>query len=121
MPYAISRTLDPATGDRTVIDGRQVDGQPLTQVVLRVLRTQKGSYLPDPEFGVDFSLVQKTTANATAMFEKSIRTALDYLIRQGALANLVVVVERQGTALVADVSFTDPRVNRRFNVPRQVI
>ena len=107
--YAIARQLDPATGDVVLLGSTWANGSPLTEIVVRVLRTAKGTYLPDQAFGLDLSALNKASPNAPAVLEKAIRNALAFLVRQGLLTNLQVTVERQGTALAFQVAFTDPR------------
>lgn len=115
--YAIARQLNPGTGDVVMLGPTWASGDPLTEVVLRVLRTQKGSYLPDPEFGLDYSVVQKASANAEATLDKAIRAALAFLVRQKLLTGLIVTVARQGTSILFDVAFTDPRAGKTNSTP----
>ncbi len=107
--YLFSPALDAGTGDWT----RGVDrppGLPTAQIVLCCLRTDLGSYAPDPTFGVDFGVLPKGTANQGATWKAEVERALSRFVRRGVIRNLRVVVDvpRSGR-LVYAVEFEDPR------------
>lgn len=108
--YAYTRALTPA-GDLAFDDARSswAGGSPMAEVVERVLRTPRGSYLPDPRFGVDFASVQKNTPNAGARFRDAILAALKYLTDARLIVSLTVETEARGAQLLYRITFTDPR------------
>lgn len=109
--YAFSPALDPLTGDVKFSQTRSswTEGQPLVEKVIRCLRTPKGSALRDPTYGVDAGAFENARENAPAEAEAAIRAALQRFISRGELTDLAVEVEAQGTSLVFEVRFKDPR------------
>lgn len=81
----------------------------MTEVVVRVLRTPRGSFLPDPTFGVDYRLVTKAHPNSPATLQSAIVEALKRFTDIGLITDLTVNVERRGTQLLWEVIFRDPR------------
>lgn len=117
--YAVARALDAASGDYILSGSQWKRESPMLSVAIRVLRTEKGTYLPDPTFGVDWKRVQKASPNAEAQTIAVITEALAYYVRRGLMTSLSVSAEARQRNLFYDVSFTDPRNNTRVTVPRQ--
>ena len=109
MPYAIARQIDPGTGDVVMNGATWAYQRPLTAMVLGVLRTPLGSYLPDITYGLDYSRLQKMTPSIGADFQAALTQALRFLTSKGQLKNLRVTYSTTGTALIFNVTFTDPR------------
>lgn len=119
--YAHTRALDPVTGDVRLSGGQWVVGSPAAELVLQVLRTPKGTYLPDPSYGIDLSAVTHDHPNVTAKLHAAITAALRHLVEDGFITDLLVKVQRSGRGRLGyDVSFYDPRAQgssrRRENV-----
>lgn len=109
MSARVTRKLHPRTGHIVLQGGRWVRGVPMLEVVLRVLRTSKGDYPPDPSFGVDYGSVDKGAPNAAAALKLAIEEALAPYTRTRQIQMLSVDVQRAGDRLVYDVAFVDPR------------
>lgn len=107
LPYV--RAMDPATGDVRHLDGGTwVAGSPGVEVVVRTLRTVKGSFQPDPELGVEYNLVDRVRPNAAATLVTVLEKALAFAVREGTIEDLTVRAAA-GSQLRADVAFVDPR------------
>lgn len=118
--YAVTRSLDPGKGD-VLMDGLTwKQGQPMTEVVLRILRTPRGRYLPDPTFGVDYSAVNKALPGAGAAWRAAVLDALRSLIDRGYIANVAVTVDTAGDRLLYQVDFTDVQAQQRGSTGRLV-
>jgi hypothetical protein len=87
-----------------------------------LLRTQRGSYAPDPDYGVDFGVVQKATPNAAATWRAEVTRALARLVRAGIIEpNPKVTVDTPTSGqLVYQVDFVDARTRARDAVRREV-
>jgi hypothetical protein len=118
--YAFCRALDPGTGDVRLAGATWAAGTPMTEVVLRVLRTPRGRYLPDPDFGVDYDVVQKLGPGTAAAWRAEVLRALRPYVDAGLLADVAVTVDTGAGRLVYQVDFTDPRAAQRLSTGRQV-
>lgn len=112
--YAYTRSLDPGTGQIQIAGNNWVAGSPMVQVAIRILRTQRGTYLPDPTFGVDYSVVDKALPNAPATFKAELNRAFRSLVTSGAIANLSITVESSPPKLLWEITFTDVRLGERI-------
>jgi phage baseplate assembly protein W len=111
--YARTRALDPATGDLRLAGGNYVAGNPMLEVVLRVLRTPRGSYLPDPTFGVDMTVLRKASVGVAAAWRAAVIAALRRYTDRGLITDLKVTVETEGSRLYYSLEFVDPRSRTR--------
>lgn len=114
-PYAVTRRRDPTSGE-VAFDGNRwaASASPMTEVVLMVLRTPRGSNA-DVTLGVDWSRVRKLGTGAAAAAKAAIEEALRFLVASGQIARLSVEAEVDAGAgrLLYSVTFTDPRLDRR--------
>lgn len=90
-------------------DAGLASGQPVAEAVAFTLRTQVGTYLPDPDDGVDLRLTRKQTINIKSVWEAELKRALARYTRDGLITDLKVVVEVGDSVLLDEVSFIDPR------------
>lgn len=110
MPYQYTRAFDAGTGDVLMSGASWKQDRPLTAIVLRVIRTPLGMYLPDLNFGIDYSTLDKARPNAGAELQAAIRRGLAFLTRAGLLTKLVVTTPTvSGSTIVFSVAFTDPK------------
>jgi hypothetical protein len=115
--YAFTRSIDPLTGDLRLDGARYVPGAPMAEVALRVLRTPRGSYLPDPTFGLDYAVLTKQTPAVGATLEAALRDALARYTTQGLMTDLGITVEVGRGIARFRVAFVDPRARARLVVP----
>lgn len=108
--YAVTRSLNPNTGQPLLASGAWVRGAPMAEVIVRILRTPLGAFKPDPTFGVAYGDIDKGRENAPETLRSAITAALAKLVRNKLIENLSVVVERYGDRLLYEVSFDDPRI-----------
>lgn len=114
-PYALSRQMDPLTGDAVFDVSRRswALGAPLAERVLRCLRVPKGQAQRDPSYGVDWSAVDNARVNAAATARQAIVTALQRFVDRGELVELRVETDSLpaagARAFLLKVSFRDPR------------
>lgn len=115
--YDRARALDPGTGDYAVDTGTATyrTGQPMAEVLVRVLRTPRGRYLPDPTYGLDLAAVRLAPPLQQAtQLQAEILRALRPWTARGLLTRVLAVTERRPSgALLYDVSFADPRDPQR--------
>lgn len=120
-PYAFTRQHNPDTGDVLFDDARRswAVGVPVLERVLACLRIEKGTAKRDPEYGIDWSLVDNARENVASLAEQAIRTGLARFEKRGALADLEVRVELEriegGAVLRPYLAFSDPR-GQRFEI-----
>ncbi len=113
--YAITRKMDPMTGDVVFDDTRRswAEGAPVMERVLRCLRTERGTAMRDPSYGVDWSPVDNARTGAAVAAKQAIRDALKRYADAGDLANLTVEVDSikaaSGRALLFRLTFADVR------------
>lgn len=108
--YAVTRALNAGTGDTLMSGSNWKAGVPATEVVLRILRTQRGSYAPDVTFGRDFSIIDKLGPQTPALWQAETQRALAAIVQNGLIAELVVEVQSTGkSTLLESISFIDPR------------
>lgn len=119
--YAFTRALDPGTGYIRVSGNTWVPGSPMVEVVLRIIRTPKGTFLPDPNFGVDYSLVEKARTNSGATFRAELSRALRTLVTTNAIRDLAIQVETKGTTLLWQIDFVDVRLGERVPILRGAV
>lgn len=121
--YAHTRRRDPTTGE-LAFDGNRWSASPSPQaeVVLFVLRTQRGMCLVDPDLGVDWRRIDKLAAGAASTARDAIVASLRFLTSAGAVENLTVQAEVDASRglLKYDVAFTDPRLARRARIRGEV-
>ncbi len=119
MTYAITRTLDPNTGLFELDDdGREwAEGQPATELVVRALRTPRGSCPLDPTYGIDTSSFARAWPNVAARVTTAIGEALAFLTKPGRITGLTVTVKAERDRLFYEVRFTDPRARTTNAVP----
>ena len=110
MSYAYARKFDPGTGEVMMDGASWATDRPMTAIVMRVIRTPLGSYLPDPNFGIDYSTLDKARPNAGAELQAAIKRGLAFLTRPGLITNLVVKTPTViGSAITFDLTFADPK------------
>ncbi len=119
MTYAITRTLDPNTGLFELDDdGREwAEGQPATELVVRVLRTPRGSCPLDPSYGIDTTAFARAWPNVAARVTAAITEALAFLTRTARITNVTVTVQTERDRLFYEVRFIDPRARTTNAVP----
>lgn len=119
MSYAITRTLDPNTGLFELdADGREwAEGQPATELVVRALRTPRGSCPLDPTYGIDTSSFSRAWPNVAVRVTAAITEALAFLTRPGRITNVTVTVQTERDRLFYEVRFVDPRARTTNAVP----
>lgn len=119
--YALTRALDAVSGDVLLDGGTWKTDPPMVGVVTRVLRTQRGTYLPDPTFGVDWSKVDKQRPNVSELLRTAIMEALQRYLDRGLVSSVAITSESVGARLSFVVSFLDPRQpGVRANVNGQI-
>lgn len=111
--YAWAATLDARTGQPVVEAGNWKPGYPVLETVKLILRTPKGSFLPDGTIGVDYSLVQKGDPDCAARFQSALYAAFKTLVETKTLTDLVCLVTQSGSDLLYEVSFVDPKLQSR--------
>lgn len=110
MAYVYARKFDAGAGDVLMNGASWATDRPLTAIVVRVLRTPLGYYLPDPNFGVDYSKFDKARPNAGADLQAAITRALAFLKRAGLITNLRITTPTvAGSTIIFNVSFSDPK------------
>lgn len=113
--YAVTRKMDPLTGDVVFDDTRRswAEGAPVMERVLRCLRTERGTAMRDPSYGVDWSPVDNARTGAAVAAKQAIKDALKRYVDAGDLANLTVEVDSikaaSGRALLFRLTFADVR------------
>lgn len=121
--YAYTQRHDPTTGEPVLDANRRAESPaPQTERALMALRTTRGSCLADPDFGVEWARVNKLGTGAAATARDVITAALAFLVSDGSIAGLSVEceVDVQRGLLLYDVSFTDPRLDRRARIRGEV-
>lgn len=109
-PYAYCRTLDPKTGDVVMNGARWAPSAvPMLDVVLRILRTPLGKYLPNKNFGVDYSVVQKVLPTTGNAWRAEVLRALKPYVDQNLISPPKVTVDTDGSQMVFEVAFVDVR------------
>lgn len=116
MTYAVTRARSGLTGE-VLWDAKrnntwQLAQSPAAELVLFILRTQKGKCLVRPDLGVDWSRVNKLRTDARATAEAAVRDALAEPVRSGAIRDVEVAarVYPSRSLLELDVSFVDVRL-----------
>ena len=91
---------------------------PAAEMVLLILRTQRGRCLVDPDMGVDWAKVDKLRTDASATANAIITAALAPLVSDGKISELSVradVYPVRGM-IAFDVSFVDVQLRTRERV-----
>jgi len=114
--YAYCRRLDAQTG-AVLMDGTTwaASPAPMLDVVLRVLRTPLGKYLPDKTFGVDYNLLQKITPTTGAAWRAEIIRATKRYVDLGLISPPVITLDVTSSSLVYEVAFHDIRADQRVS------
>lgn len=109
--YARTRKLDPNSGEFVLDeDGRTwAEGQPATELVVRALRTPRGSCPLWPEYGMDMTSLDVARTDVAAQARVAITEALVFLTRASRITNLRVSVSVERDRLLYTVMFDDPR------------
>lgn len=109
--YAHTRKLDPDTGEFELDDdGRSwAEGQPAAELVVRALRTPRGSCPLWPEYGLDMSGLDVARTDVAAQVRVAITEALRFLTRSNRITNLRISVSVERDRLLYTVTFDDPR------------
>lgn len=119
--YAQCRSLDAVSGDVQLDGGTWKTDPPMVGVVTRILRTQRGTYLPDPTFGVDWSRTDKQRPNISELLRTAIMEALQRYLDRKLISSIAITSEIVGGRLSFVVSFLDPRQpGVRANVNGQI-
>lgn len=113
--YAVTKALDPATGDYKFSGSVHTRGSPMREIIIRILRTPKGQCLANPNFGIDLSLVRKQFPNTAQNLKNSISQSVKYLVDQNLISNLEISVDSDTSTstLKYQISFTDNQANNR--------
>lgn len=119
--YAYARQLTSAGDWSFSGDAFVASPSPALEIVLLTLRTPKGRALAAPDFGADWSRVNKLGTNALADARGVLSDALVPLVRRGVIADLKLSVDVDATrgVLVFDVDFYDPVARARRTTGRQ--
>lgn len=120
--YAVTRRLDPNTGLFDLdTDGRDwAEGEPATELVIRALRTPRGSCPLDPEYGLDTSALDRVWPNLAARVTVAINDALAFLTRTKRITDVRITVQTERDRCVYSVRFYDPRARRAAVVPGSI-
>lgn len=117
--YAWSPAISSA-GELELSDSGLAAGQPVMEAVAFTLRTQVGTYLPDPDDGVDLRLTRKQTPDIKTKWGSELKRAVQRYVRDGLITDLKVVIEVGDGVLLDEVSFIDPRDNAKPPARRTV-
>lgn len=112
--YGYTRQFNPQTGGVVMRGTSWAAGAPAMELVLRTLRTPKGRYLLDKDFGLDYAKFQKLFPGADARCQTAIEDALAWLVKGKIIEKLKVKVEVSRGQCRVDVSFYDLR-SRAFH------
>lgn len=116
--YAYSRALNAGSGDLQFSGSTFVAAtSPALEIVLRTLRTVRGSCLASPAFGVAWDRVATLRTTAVADARSAITDGLIGLVRANVIRDLVLDVEvdaGRGRVLFA-VAFLDVRLGTRVS------
>lgn len=121
--YAYTRRRDPTTGDVLFAGNNWIESpSPQAERVLMILRTPRGTCLVDPALGVEWSRVDKLGTGAASTARDVILAALAFVVAAGDITSLVVSceVDVPRGLLLYDVSFSDPRLDRRARIRGEV-
>jgi hypothetical protein len=109
--YAHTRKLGPSNGEFELDrDGRTwATGQPAAELVLRALRTPRGSCPLWPEYGLDMTGLDVARTDAASQVRVAITGALAFLTREQRITNVRISVSVERDRLLYTVTFDDPR------------
>lgn len=122
-PYAYTQRHDPTSGEPILVGNQRAESTaPQTERALMTLRTTRGLCLADPTFGVEWGRVDKLGTGAAATARAVISEALAYMVSDGSIASLTVECEVDvgRGMLLYEVTFTDPRLDRRARIRGEV-
>lgn len=120
MTYAVTRARD-VNSEVKWDDTRNTwkrAASPAAEMVLLILRTQRGRCLVDPDMGVDWAKVDKLRTDASATANAIIAAVLAPLVSDGKISELAVradVYPARGM-IAFDVSFVDVQLRTRERV-----
>ena len=120
MTYAVTRARD-VNSEVKWDDTRNTwkrASSPAAEMVLLILRTQRGRCLVDPDMGVDWAKVDKLRTDASATANAIIAAVLAPLVSDGKISELAVradVYPARGM-IAFDVSFVDVQLRTRERV-----
>lgn len=109
-PYSYCVALTDS-GDYSLDNTELAGGWPVLEICKRVLNTPKGSFLPDPNFGLDTSFLRKIEPNTAVRFIAAVRAALRDYTSAGVMADLQIKADFVGDRLIYDISAVDPRAS----------
>lgn len=122
-PYSYCVALTDS-GDYSLDNTELAGGWPVLEICKRVLNTPKGSFLPDPNFGLDTSFLRKIEPNTAVRFIAAVRAALRDYTSAGIIDDLQIKADFVGDRLIYDVSADDPRAStaarRRISVKGEI-
>lgn len=115
---AIADAMDPGTGDLLfdASGSRPAHGFPTVERIIRRLRTPRGQCPLDPTYGVDMSFANKAYPDILARWTAAVREALAPEVSSGAIDELVIDADVDGSSLTYSVSFVDVRERARRTV-----
>lgn len=95
---AYTRSIDPSSGELLFDQSSSswTAGDPDAEALVRVFRTDKGSFVPDPEFGFDHTVFLKKGENAKAEITRECRRATARIVARRRLENVEFDVQIEG-------------------------
>ena len=107
MSTVETASLNPSTGDYAWDANRSALalGNPDVEAVIRVLRTPKGSFLPDPTYGVDFTAFAHRRPNVAADAQRELLRALRQTISLRGLHDVTITVTISRESILYVVAF----------------
>ena len=109
-----TRAIDAQTGQLlfdTIQHTWPASPAPMRDVVVRVLRTPRGSCLASPSFGLDYSKLDKASPQLAATFEAAALAALAYLTSAGLITDVRTLASVERSTLRYTVTFRDPNLS----------
>lgn len=121
--YAVADAMDPGTGQLLQDANGQSwkRGQPVTELVIRVLRTPRGQCPLDPTYGVDMTFVDKAFPDIAARWRAAVLEALRPYVAKNLLAEVAVTADSEGGRLLYSVSFVDVRARARRSISLSLV
>ena len=120
MTYAVTRARDVNSEVKwdSARNTWKRDTSPAAEMVLLILRQQRGRCLGDPDMGGDWSKVDKLRTDASATANAIITAALAPLVSDGKISDLAVRADVYPVrGLIAfDVSFVDVQLRTHARV-----
>lgn len=121
MPLAYTPALDGLTGEMRfdVSTNTWEAGDPDAEALLHCVRTELGTYLPDPTFGFNYALIQKREPNSEAIIRGELLRCTARVVRIRGLTDVVARVEFQGKLVVMALEYVT-RSGRQSQISTQV-